>query len=182
MKDVYPVNEKIRSPQVKVIDENNEMLGVLDTPKAIEIAKDRGYDLVAVSPKAQPPVCKLLDYGSFKYQKEKSLKKQKAQQKKGGLKEIRLSVRIGQHDLETRKKQAEKFLNKGDKLTITVILKGRERQHPELAKDLINNFINKIEQSIPVNTEQEPKKQGNKFFAIIYPSGENKETQESKLD
>jgi translation initiation factor IF-3 len=141
--DLYPVNDKIRSPEVEVIDENGEHLGLLATYKALQMAKERGLDLVAVAPKANPPVAKILDYGSFKYQKEKTAKKQKAQQKRVDNKEIRLSPRISEHDIETRLKQALKFINRGDKLNINVILKGRERQHPELVK-------------------------GNKFTAIIY--------------
>ena len=169
--DIYPVNEKIRAPEVKVIDENGQMLGVMATNKAIAMAKERELDLVAVSPKAQPPVARFLDYGTFKYHKEKAAKKQKSQQKKTDIKEIRLSPRIGKHDLEVRLKQVEKFLKRGDKVTIEILLKGRERQHPELAKNLMLEFIEKVKNEImPILVEQEPKKQGNKFTAIIFPN------------
>ncbi len=168
--DIYPVNEKIRAPQVRVIDENDEMIGILDTRKAIEMAKERDFDLVAVSPKANPPVTKFINYGNFKYQQEKAAKKQKSKEKKTEVKDIRLSPRIGQHDLDVRMKRAGKFLEKGDKLTIEVVLKGRERKYPELAKDVINNFIKRISDEImPIKIEQEPKRQGNKFMAIIFP-------------
>ena len=167
VKDIFPVNERIRFPEVRLIDENNEMLGVMPTYKALALAKERGFDLVAVSPKAQPPVAKLLNYGSFKYQQEKALKKQKVQQKKTDIKEIRLSPRIGQHDLAVRIKQAEKFLSKGDKVVIEVFLKGRERQHPELAKEIIDNYIKGVSAIMAIKTEQEIKRQGNKFTAII---------------
>ena len=170
VQDLYPVNEKIRTPEVKVIDENGEQLGVLATYKAVQIAKERGLDLVAVAPKAQPPVAKILDYGSFKYQKEKTLKKQKAQQKRVDNKEIRLTPRISDHDLNTRIKQAIKFLEHGDKVNISVILKGRERAHPELVKEMIEDYIKKIEETIEIKIEQEPKRQGNKFTAIFYPA------------
>ncbi len=166
-KEIYPINEKIRASEVRVIDENGEMMGVLPTPKAIAIAKEKGLDLVAVSPKAEPPVAKFLNYGNFKYQQEKATKKQKTQQKKTEVKEIRLSPRIGKHDLDFRLNQAEKFLKKGDKVMIEVFLKGRERRHPELAKETIKNFIKSLQELIKIKIEQEIKKQGNKFSAII---------------
>jgi translation initiation factor IF-3 len=181
--DIYPLNEKIRAPEVRVIDENDQMIGVLATPKAIEMAKERDLDLVAVSPKANPPVAKFIDYGNFKYQQEKAAKKQKSKEKRTEVKDIRLSPRIGKHDLDVRLKQAEKFLSKGDKLTVEVILKGRERKYPELAKDVINQFIAKVQNDImEIKIEQEPKRQGNKFMAIIYPdkSASKEETKEGE--
>jgi len=165
--DIYPVNEHIRVPEVRVIDENGEMLGILATAKAIAMARERGLDLIAVSPKAEPPVAKFLNYGSFKYQQEKQSKKQKAQQKTIELKELRLSPRIGKHDLDVRIKQAEKFFSKGDKVIVSVILKGREKQHPELAKDLIQSFIKDLSAIMPIKIEQEIKRQFNKFSAIV---------------
>lgn len=180
VQEIYPVNEKIRAPEVRVIDENSQMLGVLDTKKAIAMAKERDLDLVAVSPKAQPPVAKFIDYGNFKYQQEKAAKKQKMQQKKTEVKEIRLSPRIGKHDLDFRLKQADKFLKRGDKINIEIILKGRERQHPDLAKQVIADFIKTINNEIiEINIEQEPKKQGNKITAIIFPAAKSEKDEES---
>jgi len=189
-KEIYPVNEKIRAPEVRVIDEDDQMIGVLETRKALQMARERDLDLVAVSPKAQPPVAKFINYGNFKYQQEKAAKKQKAKEKKTEVKDIRLSPRIGQHDLEVRMKRAEKFLAKGDKVTVEVVLKGRERKYPDLAKDVINAFIKRVaEEIMPIKQEQEPKKQGNKFIAIIYPDrsaqqnqSENNENEEQTLD
>ncbi len=171
--EVYPVNEKIRVPELRVIDENSEMLGVLPTHKALAMAKERGYDLVEVSPKADPPVAKFINYGSFKYQQEKAFKKQKSLQRKSEAKEIRISPRIGQHDLDVRLNQAEKFLKKGDKVTADIILKGRERQHPELAKEVMEKFIKLIAEKTPIKLEQEIKRQGNRFSAIILPDNNN---------
>jgi len=168
--EIYPVNEKIRFPEVRLIDENSQPLGVLPTSKALAMAKERGFDLVAVSPKANPPVAKFLNYGSFKYQQEKALKKQKSLQRKTDMKEIRISPRIGKHDLEVRLNQAEKFLKKGDKLTVEVILKGRERQHPELAKEVMETFVKSISEKVSIKLEQEIKKQGNRFSVILLPA------------
>lgn len=167
--DLYPVNEKIRAFEVNVIDENSQNLGTMPTNQAIALAREKGFDLVAVAPKAVPPVCKFMDYGSFKYQKEKSLKKQKAQQKKIELKEIKLSPRIGEHDLEIRLNQSQKFLAKGDKVTISVFLKGRERQHPEVAREVIENFISKLQSLAEIKIEEPIKKMGNQFASVIAP-------------
>ncbi|OGY42255.1 MAG: translation initiation factor IF-3 [Candidatus Buchananbacteria bacterium RBG_13_36_9] len=166
-REIYPVNEKIRDPQLRVIDENGQMLGVLPTFQALQMAKERELDLVVVSPKAEPPVAKFLSYSSFKYQKEKEARKQKAQQKAGEMKEIRLSPRIGRHDLEIRLKQAEKFLNRGDKVVISLFLKGRERQHADLGKEIIEKFISDLSKIVEIKFEQEIKRQGSNFSAII---------------
>jgi len=166
--DKYPVNEKIQAEQVRLIDDENQMIGVIPTRKAIMMAKEQNLDLVCVSPKANPPVARIMNYGNFKYQQEKIFKKQKAQQKKSDTKAIRLTPRIGKHDLDVRLKQANKFLTKGDKVNIEVILKGRERQHPEIAKEVIENFIKQLKQELEINIEQEVKKQGNKVTAIIF--------------
>lgn len=163
----YPVNERIRVASVQVVSDDGQPLGVIPTFQAISMAKERGLDLVLVAPKAEPPVAKFLDYGSFKYQKEKALKKQKAQQKKIEMKEIRLSPRIGQHDLDVRVRQAENFLKRGDKITIVVILRGREMQHQDLAGNIIKEYIKAIEQLLPIKIEEPIKKQGNRFGATI---------------
>jgi len=178
--EIYPVNEKIRVPEVRVIDENGQMLGVLPTQKAILLAKEKGLDLVAVSPKAVPPVAKFINYGSFKYQQEKALKKQKSLQKKTDTKSIRLSPRIGNHDFNVRINQAEKFLNKGDKISAEIFLKGRERQHPELAKELMEKFVKTLEEKIKIKLEQEIKRQGNKFTIIIAPKPDVAEETDKK--
>jgi len=174
--DIYPVNEKIRVPELRVIDENEEMIGVMDTQKALAMAKERELDLVCISPKAQPPVARFLDYGSFKYQKDKQQKKQKV--KKTDTKEIRLSPRIGQHDLEVRLKKAEEFLNKGHKIIVEIILKGRERKFPDVAKQVIEDFIKSLKNTFEIQIEQEPKKQGNKIIAIVYSKGKIKPVEE----
>ncbi len=163
----YPVNERIRVPSVQVIGENGQPLGIMPTFKAISAAKEYGLDLVLVAPKAEPPVAKFLDYGSFKYQKEKAIKKQKAQQKKIEIKEIRLSPRIGQHDLDVRVRQAENFLKRGDKINIVVILRGREMQHQNLAGNIIEEYIKAVGQLLAVKVEEPIKKQGNRFGATI---------------
>ncbi|MFZ6015345.1 MAG: translation initiation factor IF-3 [Patescibacteria group bacterium] len=163
----YRYNEQIRVPEVRVIDDEGQALGVMPTRQALSLAEEKGFDLVEVSPKANPPVCKLLDYGAFKYQKEKEMKQQKAHAKKVEVKGIRLSVKIGSGDLETRLKQAIKFLEEGQKLKIEIILRGREKAHGDLAMAKIQDFINKISKEYELFTEQPPKRQGGNISAII---------------
>ena len=163
----FRANDQIRVPEVRVIDETGKVLGVMKTSEAIAIAQEREYDLVEVSPKENPPVCKLLDYGTFKYQKAKEQRVQKAHAKQVEVKGVRLSVRIGQHDLDVRKNQAIGFLEKGDKLKIEIMLRGREKAHGELAVDRINDFIKAIEGTYPLNIEQPVTRQGGNVSAIV---------------
>lgn len=155
----YRVNNQIASPEVRVIDEAEASLGVMSRDAALNLALERGLDLVEVSPKAVPPVCKLIDYGKFKYEKEKELKRQKAHQKKVEIKGVRLSLRIGQHDFDIRKNQAVKFLNDGDKVQIEMILRGRERRNFELAKEVFNNFLEMVKKEVTIRIEQALTKQ-----------------------
>lgn len=167
-KEVYLHNQQITVPEVRVIvDETGEMLGVLPTEKALETAREHELDLVLVSPKAQPPVAKIIDYGRYAYQKEKQAKKQKAQSKSTELKAIRLSPRIGQHDVDFKLKNVQKFLNKGDKVKIEVVLKSRERAHPEIGREFLEKTLKDLESTIEYKIEQPIKRQGNQFNAII---------------
>ncbi len=136
----FIVNEFIRADKVFLIDDNGEAHNEIDLEKAIKMAKDAELDLVLVNPKADPPVAKIADLGQLKYETEKRLHKQKLAQKKIDTKEIRLSVRIGDHDYNVRLEKAKEFLNDGDKIKVEVVQKGRERQHPEIAIDMIKRF------------------------------------------
>ncbi len=150
----YRVNLAITAPEVRVIDENGQMLGILPTAKAVQAANERGLDLVEVFPTAEPPVCKVLDYGHFRYQKEKEARKQKAQSHEVEVKGIRLSLRIGEHDLEIRHQQAKKFLERGDKVKIEMVLRGREKGHRELAAEVVNKLVEKLRADYPLRIEQ----------------------------
>lgn len=166
----FRVNEKILAPEIIVIDENGENLGLMKKFQALSEAQARNFDLVEVSPKANPPICKFLDYGSFKYQKEKQERKQKAQQKTSEIKTLKISNRISQHDSDFRVGQAIKFLRDGDKVKVELQLRGRENQHPELAVENIKKIIAAVHAGLPdrpLKTEQEVKRLGNKFSAIV---------------
>ncbi len=164
---LYRANEQITAPEVRVIDDEGKFLGVLKTPDAIRLAHEKEIDLVEVSPKENPPVCKMLDYGAFKYQKEKEKRAQKAHAKKVEVKGIRLSVKIGAHDLNVRKTQALGFLEDGDKLKIEIFLRGREKAHGEIAAERINEFIKQIEETYPLYVEQPVTRQGGNVSAIV---------------
>ncbi len=169
-KDVAPVyrsNEAILTPEVRVIDEEGKPLGVLVTTNAIVMARERGYDLVEVSPKAVPPVCKFLDFGQFKYQKEKEMRVQKARAKKVEVKGIRLSVKMGQHDIDIRVNQATEFLTEGNKLKIEIMLRGREKEHGDLAYKRIQEFLDRLTLTYPLTVEQPTTRAGGNVSTIV---------------
>lgn len=165
-KELFLVNDKITALSVQVIDEDGKNVGVLETPKAIALARSKEMDLVEVFPKAQPPVAKILDYGQFKYWKEKEARKQKAHQHQVDIKGVRLSLRIGAHDLDMRRTQALRFLEQGDKVRAEIILRGRERQQSEMAVKIIRNFIASFGSGIRV--DQDITKQAGKISMIVY--------------
>lgn len=163
----YHVNQFIRTPQVRLIDENGENLGVVATSQALSMAQEKGLDLVEVSPLAQPPVAKIINYSKLKYQEEKERRKEKAKQKKIEVKGIRLSLRISPHDIEIRLNQAKKFIGLDDKVRVEMLLKGRERQHFQQAREIINKFVADLNELIPVNLEQPLAAQGGKLSVLI---------------
>lgn len=163
----YRVNHRIKAEQVRVVGAEGEALGVMTPEAAIALAEQKEMDLVEVSPKAEPPVCKILDYGQFKYQKEKEAKKRKAQSAEVEIKGIRLSVRIGVGDRDVRLKQALKFLEKGDKVKVELPLRGREKAHRDVAQSVMEQFLTLIKETYPVRLEQEIKYQGGRITMII---------------
>lgn len=163
----FKSNEAILAPEVYVIDEEGQILGTMSTPDAIAAAQERGLDLVEVSPKAEPPVCRLLNFGQFKYQKEKEIRQQKAHAKKVEVKGVRLSVKMGEHDLAIRRKQAEEFLADGQKIKIEINLRGREKEHGDLASTRIQDFIAALNTVYPVVIEQAVARNGGNVSATI---------------
>ncbi len=164
----FRVNEQLRVlPEVRVIDENGGHVGVIATEKALQMATERGFDLVEVSPKDNPPIARLIDYGQFKYEKEKEARKQKAKSHNVEVKGVRLSLRIGAHDTDVRREQAKRFLEKGDKVQIEIVLKGRERQFTDLAKNIMEKFVELIKQDFEIAIEQPFQKQGGRLTMVI---------------
>jgi translation initiation factor IF-3 len=134
----------IRIPQVRVVDEEGAQLGVMPTPRALEMAQERGYDLVEVAPMAQPPVVKFLDFGQYKYELTKREKEAKRKQRSVTFKEVRLTPKIGQGDFDTKVHRAIEFLEDGDRIKVTVRFRGRELTHPEIGRNLIAKFVDRV--------------------------------------
>lgn len=160
-------NDRILADPVQLVDHENTHHGEVSLAKAKEVAAAAGLDLVEVSPKAKPPVCKVLDYGKFQYNASKQMRQQQAAQKKVATKGIRIGLRTDGHDLEFKKKQAEKFLGKGNKVKLEIVLRGREKAHQDLARENILAFLETIE--IPYKFEEEVKKFPGGFNTIIAP-------------
>ena len=163
----YNINERITAPEVRVLGEEGTNLGVFSIKEAIRMAQESEMDLVEINPKSDPPVAQIQDFKHFRYQKEKEARKQKSNTHVGELKGVRLSIRIGKGDIETRRKQAEKFLSRGNKVRIEIILRGAERYKTPLAYDVIASFYKLLAEDVPIKYEQEAKRQGNKITAII---------------
>lgn len=134
------INEQIRDREVRVIGENGEQLGVMLSKDAMQLAEEAGLDLVKIAPTAKPPVCKIVDYGKFKYEQSKKEKEAKKKQKTIDIKEIRLTPNIDTNDLNTKINAARKFLSKGDKVKITLRFRGREMAHMGKSKPILDNF------------------------------------------
>lgn len=161
------INHQIRVPEVRVIDDAGKMIGIMKTSDALQMALEAGVDLVEVSPTARPPVVKLLDYDKYRYQQEKASQEAKKKLKKITVKGIRLSVRIGQHDLNFKAKQATQFISEGNKVKLDVQMRGREQAHPELAFDLIKKFPTLLQ--TPYIIESGPSRMGGTISLILAP-------------
>ena len=160
-------NERINAPQVQVISSDGQNLGTLSTREAIDIARQEGLDLIEISPNANPPVCKIIDIGKHKYDLQKKANKAKKKQRTINLKEIKLRPVTESHDYNFKIKNAQKFLEKGDKVKFTVRFKGREMQHTHLGNELMKRIIGDITSIGKV--ESYPKLEGRQMVMIIQP-------------
>ncbi|SRR6056297_995993 len=162
-------NERIKADKVFLVSEEEGKIGEIDKEEALKKAREEEMDLVLVNPKVDPPVAKITDLGRLKYESEKKAHKQKMQQKKVETKGIRLSVRISKHDFDVRINQAKKFLEKGNKLKLDLFLKGREKQYPEKAKEILENFVEELkkEENLNITEEQPLTKQGGRYTIIL---------------
>ena len=160
-------NNRINSPEVQVIASNGENLGILNTNQAIAMAKEEGLDLIEIAPNANPPVCKIIDMGKFKYDAQKKANKAKKKQKIVSLKEIKLRPVTGTHDYDFKVKNAKKFIIKGDKVKFTIRFKGRELQHSHLGNELMNKIKEDMKDIGKV--ELDPKFDGKQMIMVIQP-------------
>ncbi|RKX93203.1 MAG: translation initiation factor IF-3 [Spirochaetes bacterium] len=161
------VNNEIRAREVRVIDPNGNQLGIMDIQKARQLAEDMGLDLVEISPEAKPPVCKILDFGKYRFEQSKKIKEAKKKQKIVLTKEIRLRPKIEEHDYNTKLKQAIGFLEKGYKVKLSIRFKGRELAHKDIGREIIERFINDVgEYGTP---DFKPKFESRVFVTVISP-------------
>jgi translation initiation factor IF-3 len=166
-KSFIRTNERIRAREVRVIDENGEQMGIMQPFDALKIARERGLDLVEVSPNAVPPVCRIQDYGKYLYEKDKSERAARKKQKVITVKEVKFSVTVDEHDYQTKKNQAVRFLNEGDKVKASLRFKGRQMAHRELGYAIINRLIQDMGDAGTV--EFMPRMEGTTLHAILAP-------------
>jgi translation initiation factor IF-3 len=174
------INLEIRAPLVFLIDEEGKPLGKYALSEAVRIARERGYDLAEVGPGANPPVCRLLDYGKYKYQAEKQLRKQRSAAKSGGIKEIRLSYKIEAHDRQVRIKATRRFIQAGDKVKVTLILYGRQRMFADIARQNMEEYrklVGEVEYEGPIAQFD------NRLIGILIPrKGPKSENSEQRTE
>ena len=173
-KSFIRTNERIRAREVRVIDDQGEQLGIMQPFEALKVARERGLDLVEVSPNAVPPVCRIQDYGKFLYEKDKSDRAARKKQKVIVVKEVKFSVTVDEHDYQTKKNQAVRFLNEGDKVKASLRFKGRQMAHRELGYAIINRLIQDMGETGIV--EFMPRMEGTTLHAILAP-GKKSESQ-----
>lgn len=162
-------NEQIRISKVLLICDNENM-GVVPTNFALNLAKSKKLDLVEISPNSRPPVCKIMDFGKFQFDKKIKEKKRKKQSKKSQIKEIRLSPTIGSNDLDTKLKSSIKFLSQGHKVSVKLEFKRRQLLHGDLGFDVINDFVEKLKEYATV--VRDPKKDGRNIFCLLEPKND----------
>lgn len=159
-------------PEIRVIDYNGEPLGILKTGIALKRAQDYGIDLVEITPNAKPPVCKIMDYGKFKYDQEKKKKEQKKHQVQTKLKEVKFRVNVGDHDYDTKMRNLRKFIEHGDRVKVSLMFRGRENAHRELGFEVIQRVIKETDDITSV--DQVPRLQGRFVTAILVPKKKQK--------
>ena len=157
------INDKIRVREVRLIDEEGNQKGIVPTLEALKLARDSDLDVVEVSPNANPPVCKILHYGKYRFEQEKKLRDSKKNQKVLKLKEIRMQPKIGSGDLDTKAKHVQEFLNQGDKVKVTIRFRGRELAHTELGYDVLQEVLKRLTSAYVI--EKQPAMDG-KFMSM----------------
>ncbi|MFW5801147.1 MAG: translation initiation factor IF-3 [Spirochaeta sp.] len=161
------INEMIRIREVRLIDEEGEQSGVMPTADALALAKEKGLDLVEVSPNANPPVCKLMDYGKYKFELDKKTRETKRKQKQTQLKEIRMQPKIEPHDLQFKTKHVKQFLEEGNKVKVTIRFRGRELAHTERGVMVLDRVLDMLEDGY--NVDRKPMMEGRFMSMILSP-------------
>lgn len=166
-RDLPQINERIRFPQIRAIDTDGSQLGILTPQEAMRIAEEKDLDLVLVSDKADPPVCRIMDYGKYKFEQEKKAREAKKKQHTAEVKEVKMRYKIEEHDYNVRLNQAQRFLKVGDKVKATITFRGREIQHTDLAEELLKRMATDLQDVAEV--QQAPKKEGRSMMMLLSP-------------
>ena len=161
------INEQIRDKELRVIDSDGTQLGIMPLRKAMEIAEQKNLDLVKIAPQANPPVCKIIDYGKFRFEQAKREKEARKNQRVVEIKEVRLSLNIDTHDFETKKNHALRFISEGNKVKASIRFRGREMGHPELGLDIMKRFADAM--SEVANVEKPAKLEGRTMLMFLAP-------------
>ena len=161
------INEEIRAREVRVITADGEQLGIMSGRAAQQLAVERHLDLVEIAPTAKPPVCKIMDYGKFRYEQQKREKEARKKQKTFDIKEVKLRPGIEDHDFNVKYKNAVRFLEDGDKVKVTIMFRGRELSHPDLGEVLLNKMAEQLKEIAVV--ERVPKLEGKNMIMIVAP-------------
>jgi translation initiation factor IF-3 len=167
-RDSTRINERIRVPEVRLIDENGEQVGIIPTADALERARESDLDLVEVAAQSKPPVCRILDYSKYKYEQEQKAKAARKHQQQVNVREIKLRPKIAQHDYETKRGHVERFLKQQDKVKVTIMFSGREQSHPERGRMILDRLLQDVSEIATM--EQEPLQEGRNMTMLLAPS------------
>lgn len=166
------INKEIRAPKVRLIGKDGKQIGVVDLSAALSQAQQDGLDLVEISPNAKPPVCKIIDYGKYRYQITKKERESKKAQHQAKLKEIKVKPNIDEHDLQVKIKHAREFIEKGNKVKVTCMFRGREMARPELGRKVTDRIVEELQDV--AQTESSPKQLGRNLSLVLAPMGKKK--------
>ncbi|NJO81253.1 MAG: translation initiation factor IF-3 [Cyanobacteria bacterium RM1_2_2] len=166
-RDLPTINERIRFPKIRVIDTDGSQLGILTPREALRMAEEKELDLVLVSDKADPPVCRIMDYGKFKFEQEKKAREARKKQHTSDVKEVKMRYKIEDHDYQVLVKRASGFLGDGDKVKATVMFRGRESQHSDLAEKLLMQMATDLQNVAEI--QQAPKREGKNMIMMLSP-------------
>ena len=167
-RDPTRINERIRVPEVRLIDEKGQQVGIMRTQDALRTAQEQDLDLVEVAPDAKPPVCRILDYSKYKYEQAQKQKAARKHQQQITIREIKFRPKIAQHDYDTKKGHVVRFLNHRDKVKVTIMFRGREMAHPERGEALLNRLAEELEELAVV--EQRPQQDGRNMTMMLAPA------------
>jgi translation initiation factor IF-3 len=167
-RDSTRINERIRVPEVRLINEQGEQVGVVATPEALDYARERDLDLVEVAPNSKPPVVRVLDYSKYRYEQEQKAKAARKHQQQVNVREIKLRPKIARHDYETKRGHVERFLRNQDKVKVTIMFRGREQSHPERGRALLDRLLQDVSEIASV--EQEPLQEGRNMTMLLAPN------------